>query len=152
MVSGQGNSALFHVPAAWWHTAAKTLVIAGAVVVAYLAFERYLRVAVTILLLAIMFTYLLQPVVEWTVRLGSGMNPHVVRTITVLLIYLALVAIIFGFGAAAVHKINKQKAELQAIWHNAGMHLPEKVKDLQRWYEINVPDNIRSQPQSARRA
>ena len=145
MVSGPENLMGFHVPTAWWRTAAKALIVAAAVVVAYMVFERYLRAALTVLLLAGMLTYLLQPIVDGAVKLMVGMNAHSVRVLTVLLIYLLLVLIAAGFGTAAVHKINEQKAALQVTWKYASTHLPEKVKNLQHWYEQNVPGNIRAQ-------
>ena len=133
------------IPAVWWRTAMKGLLIAAVALIAYLIFERYLRTVVTVLLLAGMLTYLLQPIVNWVVELGKGKHVHVLRIIAVLVIYLLLAGIVVVYGAAMVHTIAVEKAALHVTWLNARQHIPEQVRRLQHWYETTIPAGIRGQ-------
>lgn len=144
-MSEQSSQGGLVIPAVWWRTAMKGLLIGAAALIAYLIFERYLRTVVTVLLLAGMLTYMLQPIVNWLVELGKGKHVHVLRIIAVLGIYLLLAGIVFMYSTATAHTIAVEKAALHVTWLNARQHIPEQVSRLQQWYETTIPQDIRGQ-------
>lgn len=141
------NLGSLSIPAVWWRTATKGLLIAAAALVAYLVFERYLRTVVTVLLLSGMLTYLLQPVVSWLGSLGKGRHVHALRIIAVLGIYLLLAGLIAVYSTVAVHTIASKKVAWQSAWQDTCRHLPARMNGLQRWYEATIPRKIRGQVQ-----
>jgi len=131
------------IPAVWWRTATKWLVFGTAAIIAYLIFERYLRVIVIILLLSCLLTYLLQPIVTWLVGFAKGKHVHVVRIIAVLGIYLLLAGIVFGYSTATAHALSAGKAMLTITWIR--QRLPAQMTRLQYWYETTIPEDMRGQ-------
>lgn len=145
MVSDQGNQLAANWTSAWWRTAMMGLIIAGAAVVAYLAFEHYLRVAATVLLFAGMLTYILQPMVNWVMRFGKAKREHAARTVAVALVYVLMGLLVYGFGAVLARTISNEKHALQTTWESARLHIPQQVINWQHWYEQTVPQEIREQ-------
>ncbi|HEY3415440.1 MAG TPA: AI-2E family transporter, partial [Armatimonadota bacterium] len=121
------------------------LIAAAAAVVVYMIFERFLRIAATIVLLAGVLTYLLQPVVEWLVQYGKERYRHTLRIGVVLLLYVALAGLLYTFGAAITRPFVKDFGALQETWSTASQHLPQQLSGLRAWYEQMVPGDFRKQ-------
>ncbi|HEX2948300.1 MAG TPA: AI-2E family transporter [Armatimonadota bacterium] len=145
MVSRQNGECTGVIAASLWRKIGMVLLVVAAVLVGYYIFERFLRVAVMILLLAGMLTYLLQPVVEWLVRISKAKRLHAARTTATLLVYVAIAFAIFGMGAATVKTISRSAHDLQATWLSAQQHLPAQVVQARKWYERTVPKHIKAQ-------
>ena len=120
------------------------LVIAG-VVVGYFVFQRFLRMAAILLLLAAMFAFLLQPVVEWLVRVSRMKQLHVARTVATLFVYVVLAVALVFLGSATAHGIKRNVQDLQQTWQNSNRNVPDELARLQQWYIAVVPDDIRMQ-------
>ncbi len=140
--SGQGGLV---IPAVWWRRAMKGLLIGAIALIAYLIFERYLRVVVAVLLLAGLITYLLQPIVTRVGNLGKGKHVHLLRVSAVLGIYLVLAGVVAIYGAVTAHTITMDQAALHD-WLHARRHvIPEQARRLELWYETTIPADVRGQ-------
>ncbi|MHB9023157.1 MAG: AI-2E family transporter [Armatimonadota bacterium] len=129
----------------WWRNALIFLVAVAAAVVGYLIFERFLRIAATIILLAAVLTYLLQPVVEWLVHFSKTQYRHGLRVGAVLLLYVLLAGLFYTFGAAIARPFVQDAGALRETWNTARQHIPEQLIRLQGWYDHTVPAHIRFQ-------
>jgi predicted PurR-regulated permease PerM len=125
----------------WWRTLLYGLLIAASGLVAFLIFQKYLYVAALIVLLAGILTYLLQPGVEWLVKVSRLRNIHLARVSAVLLIYLGIGLFLFGMGAAVKNTIVEQWNTVSSLYARGVM--PPQVKRLQRWYIATVPEEMR---------
>lgn len=143
MVSQSGEQAVTPTPTPWWRVLLNVLLIAAVAVVLFVVFEKYFRTAATVLLLAGVLTYLLQPAVEWLVRASRIRKIHTVRITAVLLIYFLIAGIIFGMGAMVVGTMRQQFTDLRTTFTQG--HLPVQVERLMAWYESTVPGDIRQQ-------
>ena len=135
--SGNPQSLTWEAP--WWRTLVFGLVVIAAVFVAYLIFDRYLRPVVTILLLALMFTYLLQPVVERIVGWSAARFRHTTRVLAVLLLYISLGALLYVIGVFTAKAIVQEIHDLHVTLLDAQQHLPDRLASLKSWYEDVTP-------------
>lgn len=129
----------------WGRKIAIGIVIVLAAVIGYFIFQKYLRVAATVLLLALLLTFLLQPVVEWLVRVSRWKNLHGARIAATLLLYLALGVMAYYTGAVVRHVIIHNADELQRTLGSMPYQTPESLLKLQRWYVAFVPEDVRLQ-------
>lgn len=117
----------------------------AAAIVGYIVFQRYLRIAATILLLAAMMTYLLQPAVEWGVRISRSRNTHAARTSATLVIYLIIAAGLYGLGAGIVNTVSASVQDLRQNWVAAQHRIPRQLQQVEAWYEKTIPATVRLQ-------
>jgi predicted PurR-regulated permease PerM len=145
LVTEQSGHSPFSLPTTLWRSLALIIVLAVAVLLGSMVFNRFLRVATTILVFSAILTYLLQPFVEWSVHMLRTRHDHVVRVAVVLLVYLAIAVGLFGIGSSTARTVARQAQELQATWTTAGQHIPQQIVSLQRWYARTVPSTIQAQ-------
>lgn len=137
MIASEQSS---HSHTSWFRTLGIWLVFAALAVVIYLVFERFLRVAATILLLAGMLTYLLQPVVDGIIRCCRIERFHLARTATVIFVYLAIVGVVYGMGTATVRTLQNDMQHLQRTYAAAPQHVPTQIAAMHAWYLKTVPE------------
>lgn len=143
MVAEPGNLAASPTATPWWRTLLYALLITGVLVAAFLIFEKYFRTAATVVLLAVVLTYLMQPAVDWVARLGRARHAHAARVAAVLVIYVLIGAVIFGMGASIGGTLKKQTKELVSTFNQG--RLPAQLERLEAWYVTAIPPKVREQ-------
>lgn len=144
MVDEPGRQFKFSIPTAWGRLALNLLLIAGVVAVGYLLFERYFRMAATILLLASLLAYVLRPAVERLARFSRIPNLHTARMTATAVVYLAVAGMLLTMGIAAADTVTRDIGAVRASWVYAQRHLPEQLVRARGIYEVRVPGSIRA--------
>lgn len=142
MVSDSQGHLTFSWPTDWWRTMVFGLVLAASIGVAYLIFERFLRATATILLLALMFTYLLQPVVDWLVGCCHTRYQHAARITSVLLLYLSFALALFLLALFTTRTVTHELHALKVTIISARQTLPDRLAEFRQWYEETAPVNV----------
>lgn len=133
------------IPSSWWRRLGIGLLVIALSVLGYVIFQRFFRVAATILLFAAILTYLLQPSVEWLVRISRLKQLHAARIGATLLLYVVLATAMYGMGAAVANAISHNVQELRATWTLSSRHVPRQLTKLQHWYQRTVPRQVQQQ-------
>ncbi|HEY3376467.1 MAG TPA: AI-2E family transporter [Armatimonadota bacterium] len=143
----QGSQSAGIPSAFWWKKLILALLIVAAIIVGYFIFQEFLRVTMTILVLAVMLAYLLQPAVEWLVRISRWKHPHAARITATLVVYLALAVALFFVGAGVIRAVSGNYQDLKITWkaYAEKKNFPEQLAALQVWYENTIPEDIRTQ-------
>lgn len=108
----------------------------------YLFFEKYLSIPVTIILLAIILTYLMRPLVERMVIFSKDRYLYLSRVAAVLLLYAAFGWAIYSFGAVTATTLRNDAAYLQSTWATAQRAIPKTFNNLVLWYKNTVPADV----------
>lgn len=108
----------------------------------YLFFEKYLSIPVTIILLAIILTYLMRPLVERMVIFSKDRYLYLSRVAAVLLLYAAFGWAIYSFGAVTATTLRNDAAYLQSTWATAQREIPKTFNNLVLWYKNTVPADV----------
>lgn len=143
-MSEQCNKAdIFSPP--WWRRMGIIVFFALLALLAYFLFQRFLRTAATIILLAALLTYLLQPLVNWLEKVSHIKRRETARIFATLLVYAAIAGAIFFVGAAIKNTVTANVIAVQSTWAGANKHVPQQLIHLQRWYLATVPHRIQLQ-------
>jgi len=121
------------------------LAIAVLLVIVYQVFERYLSIPVTIILLAIILTYLLRPIVDRMVRFSAGRYQHAARIIAVLVLYCAIAWWVYAIGAVTVKALRRDAVQLQQTWKQKRTQIPVQFDRLTVWYNTTMPASVKKQ-------
>ncbi|HEX2947971.1 MAG TPA: AI-2E family transporter [Armatimonadota bacterium] len=143
MLGHNDNGAI--MSSSWWRKVGFVILVIVAAIVGYVVFQRFFRVAATILLLAALLTYMLQPVVEWLVRVSKIKSLHAARTGATIIVYIALAFAMYGLGASVAKTITANVQDLRYTWQGARQHIPQQIVHVQHWYERTVPPRIKAQ-------
>lgn len=130
---------------AWWRRIGIILFFALLALLAYFLFQRFLRAAATIILLAALLTYLLQPLVNWFEKASRIKRRETARIVGTLLVYAVIAGAIFFVGAAIKNTITANAIAVQNTWAGANQHVPLQLIHLQQWYLATVPERIQLQ-------
>lgn len=130
---------------AWWRRIGIIAFFALLTVLGYLFFHRYLRAVATILLLAALLNYLLQPLVSWLAKISHIKRNETARVIATLLVYIGIAGGIFFISAAIKNTVSSNVQAVQRTWSSADQHLPRQVLHLKQWYLATVPQRIQLQ-------
>ena len=137
-----GSSQAGFLSPVWLRRIGIALLVAAAVVSVYYIFQMYLRIAATILLYAGVLTFVLQPVVEWLVRVSRARSLHSARIWATLLSYLLLGTALYFAGASITRTVRHNIYEVYSTWDSTGRLMPQQLGSVQQWY-LRLPDNIR---------
>lgn len=133
------------LPPGWGRIAFKVLLFTALAVAGYLIFRQFLRVAATVVVLAVMLTYLLQPIVERMVRVSRFKNVRAARVGAALVIYVVLAYALVTLGSSIGRSLKWDFRELQMTWVSARHHIPTQLERFNTWYEGTVPLDYRQQ-------
>ncbi|MHB9110469.1 MAG: AI-2E family transporter [Armatimonadota bacterium] len=131
---------------AWFLSWLRPVVIILAVflllIIGYRIFQEYLSIPVTIILLAIILTYLLRPLVERMVVFSKEKYLHLSRVAAVLLLYAAFGWAIYAFGAVTVTTLSQDAENLKGTWQIARQEIPKTFNNVVTWYKATVPTSV----------
>jgi len=122
-----------------------SLAIAVLLVIVYQVFERYLSIPVTIILLAIILTYLLRPIVERIVSFSAVRYRHIARIIAVLVLYSAIAWWVYAIGAVTIQALQRDAVQLQQTWSRKRTQIAAQFDRLTLWYNNTVPASMKKQ-------
>jgi predicted PurR-regulated permease PerM len=128
---------------AWLRPAVIALAIAMLLFLGYRFFEEYLSIPVTIILLAIILTYLLRPLVERMVRLTATRYAPVARVFAVLILYGLIGWGVYRIGAVTVTTLQNDVTQLQNTWTQKREQIPGQYKRLSDWYNNTLPNWVK---------
>ncbi len=132
----------------WWRNAVVALLLLGIGFICLHIFNVYLSMPLTIVLLAIMLTYLLQPVVDRMAQRRVAHHAHTARIVAVLLLYLAIALAFYGVISITANTLKSDVGALESTWQSAREKLPQQIADLKAWYLNYVPPTLREQLES----
>jgi len=121
------------------------LAVALLLVLGYRIFEEYLSIPATIVLLAIILTYLLRPLVERMVRFSTARYLHASRIGAVLLLYGLIAWGVYKLGAVTVQALQHDATKLQRTWTLKHQQVPAQFDRLILWYNTTVPASVKQQ-------
>lgn len=128
----------------WMRPAVITLAVVLLLVFGHRIFKEYLSIPVTIILLAIILTYVLRPLVERMVVFSKEKYLHVSRVAAVLLLYAAFGWALYAFGAVTVNTLARDAENLKGTWTIARQEVPKTFNNVASWYKATVPPGVQS--------
>jgi len=126
----------------WLRPVVVTLAVVLLLIIGYRVFEEYLSIPVTIILLAIILTYVLRPLVERMVLVCKEKYRHLSRVAAVLLLYAAFGWALYAFGAVTVTTLSQDAENLKGTWKIARQEIPKTFNNVVLWYKQTVPANV----------
>lgn len=126
----------------WLRPVVITLAVVLLLIIGYRIFEEYLSIPVTIILLAIILTYVLRPLVERMVVFSKEKYLHLSRVAAVLLLYVAFGWALYAFGAVTATTLGKDAENLKGTWQIARQEIPKTFNNVVLWYKKTVPANV----------
>ena len=126
----------------WLRPAVITLAVVLLLIFGHRIFEEYLSIPVTIILLAIILTYVLRPIVERMVCFSKEKYLHLSRVAAVLLLYAAFGWALYAFGAVTVNTLSRDAENLKGTWTVARQEVPKAFNNVVSWYKATVPLNV----------